>query len=235
MQKLRQSLRCVYLRLTWLIRHEMAVLVYFAVFAGGTWGFIALAKEVEAGATRRIDAAILLAFRNPDHRFNPIGPVWVEAMMRDVTALGSTVVVTLILLGTLGYLLLSRRFRIAWFPAVTVPGAMLINSLLKVGFARPRPHLVPAEVLVSSASFPSGHSMMAAVTYLTLAALLAVSQPDWRLRSYLQLVAVLILVLVGISRIYLGVHWPTDVLGGWMAGAAWMSLCWLLARWWLWQ
>lgn len=217
--------------LTSLARYEITVLLYVVVFAGGIWGFIELADEVVEGETRRIDEAILLAFRNPADRSDPLGPDWVEGMVRDVTALGSLTVVLLVALGAVGYLLLSRRFRTALFTVVAVSGGLLVSRLLKTSFERPRPDLVPTETIVYTASFPSGHSMMAAVTYLTLAALLIRIQPERRLKIYLLLVAVFVTVLVGISRVYLGVHWPTDVLAGWTAGAAWASLCWLVARW----
>src|SRR5690606_19272307 len=108
---------------------------------------------------------------------------------------------------------------------------LLLSTLLKLGYDRPRPDLVPHEALVYTASFPSGHSMMAAVTYLTLAAILVRVHRSRVLKAYLLIVAALLTLLVGVSRVYLGVHWPTDVVAGWSAGAAWAALCWLLARW----
>ncbi len=106
-----------------------------------------------------------------------------------------------------------------------------MSTLLKQLFSRPRPDLVPHESFVYTASFPSGHSMMAAVTYLTLGALLARVQPRRQVKAYLLVLAALVTLLVGISRVYLGVHWPTDVLAGWAAGAIWALLSWLVARW----
>lgn len=231
MNKTRQLSRDAFTWLTWLGRHELGMLLCIVVAAGGIWAFVALAGEVIEGDTRALDKTILLAFRSATDLSDPLGPGWVEEMGRDFTALGGVGVLTLITLSVLGYLLLSDRFRVALFTLVSISGGWLISSLLKMGFERPRPDLVPHGVTVYTASFPSGHSMMAAVTYLTLAALLIRIQPERRVKAFLLLMAVFITVLVGISRVYLGVHWPTDVLAGWTAGAAWASLCWVIARW----
>ncbi len=150
---------------------------------------------------------------------------------RDFTALGGVAVLVLISLSALGYLLLARRYRAALFASIAVPGGMLLSTVMKMGYDRARPDLVPHETMVYTASFPSGHSMMSAVTYLTLAALLIRVQPALRLKAYLLIMATLLTLLVGVSRVYLGVHWPTDVLAGWTAGAAWAALCWLVMRW----
>ncbi|GAB2795477.1 phosphatase PAP2 family protein [Halomonas shantousis] len=231
LSKPRELRRDVLSWLSWLGRHELALLVGIVMASGGVWAFVALAGEVMEGDTRGLDEAILLAFRNASDLTDPLGPGWVEEMGRDFTALGGVGVLTLITLGVLGYLLLSERFRAALFTLVSVSGGWIISTLLKMGFERPRPDLVPHGSIVYTASFPSGHSMMSAVTYLTLAALLIRIQPERRLKAYLLMTAVFITVLVGISRVYLGVHWPTDVLAGWTAGATWAALCWLGARW----
>lgn len=211
--------------------NELPVLVFMAVLFGGSWAFIELADEVMENETASIDEAVLLAMRNPADLSDPLGPGWVEEMGRDFTALGGTAVLAVITLGVIGYLLLSGRHRVALFTALAVGGGIAASSLLKMGFDRPRPDLVPHEVLVYTASFPSGHSMLAAATYLTLAVMLARVHTRRRIKTYLLAVAVFLTLLVGASRVYLGVHWPTDVLAGWSAGAAWTALCWLMARW----
>lgn len=217
--------------LTRIGRYELAMLLCIAVLSGGIWGFIALAGVVSEGGTQSIDESLLLALRNPADLSDPIGPGWVEEMGRDFTALGGVGVLVLITLGSLGYLLLAKRYRAALFASIAVPGGILLSTVMKMGFDRPRPVLVPHEAMVYTASFPSGHSMMSAVTYLTLAALLTRVQPALRLKAYLLIVAILLTLLVGISRVYLEVHWPTDVLAGWTAGASWAALCWIVMRW----
>lgn len=212
-------------------RHELVMLLCVAVLSGGIWGFVALAEEVTEGDTHSIDESLLLALRNPADLSDPIGPGWVEEMGRDFTALGGVGVLVLITLGSLGYLLLAGRYRAALFASIAVPGGILLSTVMKLGFDRPRPDLVPHDAMVYTASFPSGHSMMSAVTYLTLAALLTRVQPALRLKAYLLILAILLTLLVGVSRVYLGVHWPTDVLAGWTAGASWAALCWIVMRW----
>jgi undecaprenyl-diphosphatase len=114
---------------------------------------------------------------------------------------------------------------------ISVVGGLLLSNLLKWSYARPRPDLVPAIVQVYSASFPSGHATMSAVTYLALGVLLAEVHPARRFKLYFISLALVITVAVGLSRIYLGVHYPTDVLAGWCIGAAWALLCRILLLW----
>jgi undecaprenyl-diphosphatase len=152
-------------------------------------------------------------------------------IMRDITALGGTAVLALLSLSVIGYLALLRRYDLALLVIVSVGGAMLLNFLLKLGFDRPRPDLVPHLTEAYQTSFPSGHSMSSAATYLTLGAMMARVQPRRRLKVYFLAIAIAVMLMVGISRVYLGVHWPTDVLGGWAAGAIWALSCWLVAWW----
>jgi undecaprenyl-diphosphatase len=107
-----------------------------------------------------------------------------------------------------------------------VLGGTALNSLLKLVFARPRPDLVTPLTQVLTLSFPSGHAALSAIGYLTLGALLAQAQASRAIRIYFIVVAVALTLLVGVSRVYLGVHYPTDVLAGWCIGLAWAAICW---------
>jgi len=213
------------------IRAEPVILATLLLVAGAIWVFVELAGDVIEGDTHAFDRAILLGLRSAADPTDPIGPLWVEGAARDITSLGGTTVLTLITIAAVIYLLLIRMHGAAVLVIASVGGGMLLSTALKFAFDRTRPDLVPHAVDVYTASFPSGHAMLSAVTYLTLGALLARVQPDRRVKAYLLLVVVLVTLLVGISRIYLGVHWPTDVLAGWCLGAAWAMLCWLVALW----
>jgi undecaprenyl-diphosphatase len=209
--------------------NEVGPLLSFLALSLGVWAFVALAGEVREGDTAALDRTILLSLRNPNDLSDPIGPTWLEEAARDITALGGHAVLTIVTLAVLAYLLLTRRRAAALFVLVAVGGGMLLSTGLKLGFERPRPDLVPHGARVYTASFPSGHSMLSAVTYLTLGALLARVEKVWRVRIFLVGLAVALTLLVGVSRVYLGVHWPTDVLAGWCGGGAWASLCWFVA------
>jgi undecaprenyl-diphosphatase len=207
------------------------VLALLLLVAGSLLAFAELAGEVAEGDTRAFDEGLLLALRDPADTAEPIGPAWVEAAFRDITALGGRSVLTAVTLAALGYLLLAGRRTTAALVAFAVLGGTLLSTLLKAGFARPRPDLVAHLVEVSSQSFPSGHAMMSTVTWLTLGTLLATAQPTRRLKAYVLGTGIAIALLVGVSRVYLGVHWPTDVLAGWCIGTAWALVCWLIAGW----
>lgn len=211
-------------------RRELGSLVLLFLVFGGTWFFIELADEVGEKSTQQIDREVILAMRTPEDLSDPIGPHWVEELGRDFTALGGNGYLSLLTLAVVGYLYLDRKPRAAWFVVVAVAGGLLLSTGLKELFDRARPDLVPHGSYTYTASFPSGHSMLSAVTYLTLGTLLARLQSRRALKVYLLAVALVFTLLVGVSRVYLGVHWPTDVLAGWSAGAAWAILCWTVAR-----
>lgn len=209
-------------------KFELPLLVLPGIAAAALWGFVALVDEMLEGEIRDIDSRLLLALRNPQDASDPLGPGWVEELMRDITAFGGTGPLGFITLAGIVYLLLRRRRRTALFLFAAIAGGQLLSSALKLGFDRPRPDLVPHGMEVYTASFPSGHAMMTAIVYLTLAALLARSERRRRLKAFLLLLAACVTLMVGISRVYLGVHWPSDVLGGWMIGSAWAAGCWTL-------
>ncbi len=208
---------------------ELRILVAIVALAGGSWLFLEIVDEVMEGESHALDEQILLMFRDASDPNEPLGPYWVQEMARDVTALGGTSILTFITFAAVFYLLMLRRAGEAGLVLLAIGGGTLMNNILKLGFDRPRPDLVPHGVEVYSASFPSGHATMAAITYLTLAALLARVQPRLRLRVFLFSLAIFIVVAVGISRVYLGVHWPSDVAAGWAIGSVWAFASWLVA------
>jgi undecaprenyl-diphosphatase len=210
-------------------RAELAILAAILLVAGALGGFLALASEVVEGETGGFDEAILMALREPGDLANAVGPLWVELMMKDVTSLGGTTVLTILTLAAAGYALVKGRSRMALFIAASVAGGTALGHSLKLVFARPRPELVSHGVDVFTMSFPSGHAMLSAVTYLTLGTLLARLDMTIAGRAYIMALATFLTVSVGVSRVYLGVHYPTDVLAGWALGAAWAILCLLLA------
>jgi undecaprenyl-diphosphatase len=212
-------------------RFEFPVLLLIAGGSSAIWAFIEIAEEVREGGTREFDEALLRALRNPGDLADPLGPRWLEEMARDFTALGGVGVLTLITAASVGYLLLMRRRHAALLVLIAVGGGLLLSTLFKAGFDRPRPDLVAHLAHVYTASFPSGHSMLSAATYFTLGALLARMHRDAAVKLFLLGAAIVVTLLVGASRVYLGVHWPSDVLAGWSAGAAWAAACWLAALW----
>ncbi len=217
---------------TWLklARQEIVPIAIFLGIALPVLAFVEIADEVGEGEARWFDESILLALRTGDPA-DPIGPRWLEASVMDITALGGFAVLALVTLMAVGYLLVVKRWGDAVMLLCATIGGTLISEGLKVGFNRPRPDLVAHIVETTSMSFPSGHAMLSAVTYLTLGALIARTQERRRLRGYVLGGAILVTLLIGLTRIYLGVHWPTDVLAGWCLGAAWALLCWFAATW----
>ena len=217
-------------RLATLGAHEVGALVAVFLSTGLILVFGAIAEEVVEGDTHHLDMAVLLAFRAPGDPTDPIGPGWVQEMVRDLTALGSYAFIITVVVAATGYLLLVRKWALAILMVAAVAGGVLMSNLLKMGFGRPRPDLEHA-ARVFTPSFPSGHAMLSAVTFLTLGALLTRANVDWRVKAYFLALAVLLTIIVGVSRVYLGVHYPSDVIAGWCVGSAWALLCWALALW----
>jgi undecaprenyl-diphosphatase len=214
----------------WLANHDVLVLLAVLLVVSSILGFVKLADAVRGGETQRLDESILRALRDPSDPVHPIGPWWTEEVGRDLTALGGVTVLCLLTLITAGYLVMARKYHAAILLVAATIGGTLLSLVLKDFFERPRPSVVPRLMDVRTSSFPSGHSMMSAVVYLTLGALLDRFVEGRRLKLYCLGVAMLLTLLVGCSRVFLGVHYPTDVLGGWTAGLTWAVLCWLVAR-----
>jgi undecaprenyl-diphosphatase len=210
---------------------EFDVIATIFLVAAASFAFLKITSEVREGETHAIDQAILIALRDPTDLANPIGPEWVEVMFRDLTSLGSPAVLALVTIAAVSYLWIDDERRAAVFVMAAIAGGATLEFLLKLGFARPRPELVSHLVNVNSFSFPSGHATMATITYLTLGVLLARVQRRRRIKLYVLAVATFLALLVGFTRVYLGVHWPTDVIAGWCIGAAWALGCWLVATW----
>jgi undecaprenyl-diphosphatase len=211
-------------------RFESRLLVLLSVLALGLFVFIRIASEVTEGDTLSMDRAILLWLRVPGNTELPIGPHWLLKAMTEITALGGGTILTLLTILVAAYLVAARRPAMAAFVIAAVSGGAVLSALLKDIFERPRPELVAHLVNASSASFPSGHAMNSAVTYLTLGALLAQTESSHTVRIYLIVAAIFLTLMVGVSRVYLGVHWPTDVAAGWCVGGVWALSCMLLAN-----
>ncbi|MBP2305708.1 phosphatase PAP2 family protein [Azospirillum melinis] len=214
-----------------LSRHRLGMLVSLSVIAGLLFGFVELAGEVMEGETTAFDKRILLALRDPLNPDQPGGPWWLARVARDITSLGSTTILAILTVATLGFLLLLHKRAAALLVLVSVGGGGMLSTVLKMLFDRARPDLVPHGDEVISASFPSGHAMQSAVVYLTLGALLTQFVEGRRTKAYLLTWAMVLTLIIGSSRVYLGVHWPTDVLAGWSVGAAWAAFCWMIAEW----
>jgi undecaprenyl-diphosphatase len=210
---------------------ERSLLIGLGGSAFGLWIFIVLADEIAEGEQFGIDEWLLTSVRSTSDPSAPIGPGWLHEAMRDITALGSTVVLLILTVGAVGFMFLNRDRRTGLWTLLAVLSGTILSFLLKDAFDRPRPDLILHMTKVYTSSFPSGHAMMSAVVYLTLGTILAAHQGSRSLKLYLLAFSVLLTLLVGASRVYLGVHWPTDVLAGWAIGASWAAACWSLDQW----
>lgn len=209
-------------------RIETRALLLWLAAAGAVWAFLNIGSEVLEGDTAAIDRRLLLMLREPGRPADPIGPRGFEESMRDMTALGGFTFLTLLAVTATLALALHGKTKRAVIFAVTVLAADVSSEVLKHAYHRPRPDLVPHGSYVYSASFPSGHSTMAAATFLTLATIVASLEPRRATKALCYAMALGLMIMVGFSRVYLGVHWPSDVLAGWSLGAGWALLAWIV-------
>ncbi len=207
-------------------RFELKPLAAVALIAAGAAGLALFAGLVMGGHTRAFDEWLLLWLREGGDPQNPIGPAWFEEMVRDVSALGSTFVLTFAVAVVAAYLWIVKAPQKAAFLVLACAAGALMNWLLKLAFGRERPDIVPHVTHATGESFPSGHTTNSAIIYLMLGMMLARVEASYTTKVFIFMVCVLLTVLVGLSRIYLGVHWPTDVIAGWALGAIWVLLAW---------
>jgi undecaprenyl-diphosphatase len=211
-------------------RIEGRLLLIWLAAAGALWAFLEIGGEMSEGETKALDEHLLLMLRNPGDPGDPIGPRWLEESMRDVTAVGGFTFLTLTtIVGVVSLLFHRKRFHAAIFLA-TVLAAQISSEVLKDIYERPRPALTPHGSYVYSASFPSGHSTMSAATFFILAAVIADLERTLPAKIFVFVLAAVIVVAVGFSRVYLGVHWPSDVLAGWSLGSMWALLAFSILR-----
>ena len=214
----------------WIISHEIITLVLLLVIAGGVWGFVSIADEVIEGDSRQFDETILLSMRTAGDPSDPIGPSWFEEAGRDVTALGSVAALAIFTITMAGYLYFKKQAWVALFVVLAIVSGTAVSTLMKSGFDRPRPELVSHKTQIYTKSFPSGHSAMSSLVFLTLGAVMARAERDRKTKVFLIAVPVVLSLLIGVSRVYMGVHWPTDVLAGWLFGMTWAAASWLVFR-----
>ncbi|MGA1875696.1 MAG: phosphatase PAP2 family protein [bacterium] len=209
-------------------RHSLIFLLALITALSGLWIFIRLTGQVLKGKTQLFDERIVRSLREPDAPELPIGPWWLPEMARDLTALGSHTLLALITILASGFLYLEKKHHSMWLIITATSSGLLLNILLKVFFGRRRPSVVPPLSWVTMPGFPSGHAMLSVIVYLSLGFLLARSRPSGKTKIYIFGMALLLSFLVGLSRVYLGVHYPTDVAAGWIGGLVWFLLIWLI-------
>jgi undecaprenyl-diphosphatase len=209
--------------------NECVLLASVAAICLGVWLFIEIAGEVKQETHRETEERFMRSLRSEENPAVPAGPLWLVEIGRDVSALGGAVVVVTLSLLVIGCLGMRGQWGRVALIAVTVAGGYLLSTTLKMSFDRVRPDIVPHLSHVHSASFPSGHSMLSSLVYLTMGALLAQASDRRREKIYFVGAAFFLTFMIGLSRVFLGVHYPTDVLAGWSAGTAWALTCWLVA------
>lgn len=218
-------------RLREFITRESVLLAALALIGTAGWIFLEIQDNIRSGAAFDFDERILLFFRVPGSPEILLGPPWIEYAARDLTSLGGRAVLTLVTLAVSGVFLLRRQFQPLILLWIIVMGGTLLMGELKTFYARPRPDLNLRLSGETSLSFPSGHAMMSTMIYMTLAVMVAEFQEGRRMRVYTVSFAAFLAALIGLTRVVLGVHYPSDVIAGWTVGICWALFCWLVAHW----
>ncbi|NJC40421.1 undecaprenyl-diphosphatase [Brevundimonas alba] len=209
-------------------RTEIVAVSALFIVALGVMTFVELADDMTEADGRAFDQAVLEAMR-PGAMADPWGPGWLEEAAMDLTALGGLSVLGLFALITLGFLILQRKRLSALLLVLGLAGGVTLSEGLKALFGRERPPEALQAVETMNASFPSGHSLLSAVFYLSIGVMLTRAFPKRRFKAYVMGVALLLTLIVGLTRVYLAAHWASDVLAGWSVGAAWAMALWLVA------
>ncbi len=212
-----------------LIRRERLIIAALVGIALVLLVILRLRSEIAQAGALEFDRWLIVALRQPGHLGTPIGPAWLWPAMIDITVLGGVAVLSILVAASSGFLVAARRYRhAALLVAATISGTFL-GQMLRFAFASASPQLVPHFVHSAKLSYPSGHALNAAIVYLILGAMLARTQAGWRIRTYIMAVAIALTLVIGFSRVFLGVRWPTDVLAGWAIGGSWALLWWAIA------
>ena len=202
----------------------------WSVMIIGLLGFAAIAYLVSTDATTAFDLSVMSHFIERGETVSPLGPPWVEEIFLELTALGGGTVLTLVALLVLTGLFITRQRGAGLTLMATLFSGTIIPYGLKFLFDRPRPDLVAHLDRTFTASFPSAHATVSMIYWISIATIIARFIDHAILRRFIYYSAFSLVILIGLSRIYLGVHWPSDVVAGWLLGLAWAAFCWLLAN-----
>jgi undecaprenyl-diphosphatase len=201
-----------------------AILLGMSVLLVAGYVLVQTIDEVIEGESDWVDHAIVRMIASLD------SPKWFEEIMRDCTAFGGTFVLSMVTIAVGVFLIIRKQYHALVFVLMAVVGATILSLSLKGFFHRDRPMILEHRSHTMTSSFPSGHAMLSAAVWLTLAVLLSRLDKSPFMKGYFIAVGLFISFMTGVSRVWLGVHWPTDVLAGWMAGSIWAVLCFFFIR-----
>ena len=210
-------------------RTEFVALSALLLIGLGVLIFAELAEDMREGDGHAFDQWVLSALRQGSDPSDAWGPWWLSTAANDLTALGGISVLGLFAAIAVIFLVIQKKRLSAVLLVLGLVGGVIFSEVLKAIFERARPPEAFQAVETINASFPSGHALLSTVFYLSLAVMLARAFPSRRLKAYIIGAGVLIAVLVGLTRVYLGAHWATDVFAGWSVGAAWAMALWLVS------
>lgn len=215
------------------IRVAKTEIAAVAVLLVGTLGlalFAVIADGVAEGDKQGFDWSVMHLLRPyPNDPQYLVGPWWLKEAAIDITALGGISVLIVFALMAVGFLLIHGKKLSAMLLLIGLAGGVVLSEGLKAIFDRPRPPVDYQMVEILNASFPSGHALLASVFYLSVGVMLTRAFPKKRMKAYAMFCAVVLVLLIGLTRVYLGAHWASDVAAGWGIGSFWAMCLWLFA------